>query len=432
MSDPRRATPRVDVVLADPRLVAAEERLGRGIVRGAVVAALDQVRAGRLPAEAAADAAVAALPGSASSLRRVVNATGVIVHTNLGRSALSAAAVAAVRDAAGYTDVEFDLASGVRAKRGAAVLAALRAAVPGAEAVHVVNNNAAALALTVFALAAGREVVVSRGELIEIGDGFRIPELLTSAGAVLREVGTTNRTRLADYAAAIGPDTALVLRLHPSNYRVTGFTAAPTLSELSTLDVPVVYDIGSGLLAPEPLLPDEPDAASALADGAALVTASADKLLGGPQAGLILGRADLVTAMARHPLARALRVDKLTLAALEATVTGPPPPTTVALRTPVTRLRERARRLAATLTDAGVDAEVVDTGSTVGGGGAPGVVLPSVALSVPTAYATLLRQGHPPVVGRVSAGRCLLDLRTVDPRDDDDLLTAILSAAKHS
>ena len=432
MSDPRRATPRVDVVLADPRLVAAEERLGRGIVRGAVVAALDQVRAGRLPAEAAADAAVAALPGSASSLRRVVNATGVIVHTNLGRSALSAAAVAAVRDAAGYTDVEFDLASGVRAKRGAAVLAALRAAVPGAEAVHVVNNNAAALALTVFALAAGREVVVSRGELIEIGDGFRIPELLTSAGAVLREVGTTNRTRLADYAAAIGPDTALVLRLHPSNYRVTGFTAAPTLSELSTLDVPVVYDIGSGLLAPEPLLPDEPDAASALADGAALVTASADKLLGGPQAGLILGRADLVTAMARHPLARALRVDKLTLAALEATVTGPPPPTIVALRTPVTRLRERARRLAATLTDAGVDAEVVDTGSTVGGGGAPGVVLPSVALSVPTAYATLLRQGHPPVVGRVSAGRCLLDLRTVDPRDDDDLLTAILSAAKQS
>ncbi len=432
MTDPRRATPRVDAVLADPRLVAAVERLGPTLVRAAVSRALDDVRSGRLPADAAADVAVAALPGSAATLRRVLNATGVIVHTNLGRSALSPAAVAAVSDAAGYTDVEFDLAAGVRARRGAEVLGALRAAVPGAEAVHVVNNNAAALALTVFALAAGREVVVSRGELIEIGDGFRIPELLTAAGAVLREVGTTNRTRLADYAAAIGPDTALVMRLHPSNYRVTGFTSAPSLAELSRLPVPVVYDIGSGLLAPEPLLPDEPDAASALAGGAALVTASADKLLGGPQAGLIFGRSDLVTQLARHPLARALRVDKLTLAALEATVRGPLPPTTVALRAPVTALRARAVRLAATLADAGVDVDVVDTGSTVGGGGAPGVVLPSVALSLPTAYASVLRAGDPPVVGRVSAGRCLLDLRTVDPHDDDDLLAAALSAAKQT
>ena len=432
MTDPRRATPRVDAVLADPRLVAAAERLGPGLVRAAVAEALDRVRSGRLPADAAADVAVAALPASASSLRPVLNATGVIVHTNLGRSALSPAAIAAVSDAAGYTDVEFDLATGVRAKRGTAVLGALRAAVPGAEAVHVVNNNAAALALTVFALAAGREVVVSRGELIEIGDGFRIPELLTAAGAVLREVGTTNRTRLADYAAAIGPETALVLRLHPSNYRVTGFTAAPTMAELSTLDVPVVYDIGSGLLAPEPLLPDEPDATSALAAGAALVTASADKLLGGPQAGLIFGRADLVTRMARHPLARALRVDKLTLAALEATVRGPQPPTTAALRTPVAALRERARRVATVLSDAGVDAEVVDSESTVGGGGAPGVVLPSVAVSLPAPYAAVLRQGDPPVVGRVSAGRCLLDLRTVDPGDDETLIVATLAAAKQS
>ncbi|GAA1885420.1 L-seryl-tRNA(Sec) selenium transferase [Asanoa iriomotensis] len=432
MSDPRRSTPRVDAVLADPRLVAAAERLGPVLVRAAVSRALDDVRSGRLPAEAAAEAAVAALPASASTLRRVLNATGVIVHTNLGRSALSPAAVAAVTDAAGYTDVEFDLAAGVRARRGAEVLGALRAAVPGAEAVHVVNNNAAALALIVFALAGGREVVISRGELIEIGDGFRIPDLLTAAGAVLREVGTTNRTRLADYAAAIGPETALVLRLHPSNYRVTGFTAAPTLAELVSLEVPVVYDIGSGLLAPEPLLPDEPDAASALAGGAALVTASADKLLGGPQAGLVFGRSDLVTRLARHPLARALRVDKLTLAALEATVRGPLPPTTAALRTPVTALRERARRLAAALADAGVDVEVVDTGSTVGGGGAPGVVLPSVALSLPTAYAALLRHGEPPVVGRVSAGRCLLDLRTVTPDDDEDLLTAVRTAAKQT
>ncbi|GIF74719.1 L-seryl-tRNA(Sec) selenium transferase [Asanoa siamensis] len=432
MTDPRRATPRVDAVLADPRLVAAVERLGPALVRAAVAGALDEVRSGRLPPHAAADVAVAALPAAASGLRRVLNATGVIVHTNLGRSALSPAAVAAVCAAAGYTDVEFDLAAGVRAKRGAEVLGALRAAVPGAEAVHVVNNNAAALALTVFALAAGREVVVSRGELIEIGDGFRIPELLTAAGAKLREVGTTNRTHLSDYAAAIGPETALVMRLHPSNYRVSGFTAAPSLADLVTLDVPVVYDIGSGLLAPEPLLPDEPDAASALAAGAALVTASADKLLGGPQAGLILGRADLVTRLARHPLARALRVDKLTLAALEATVRGPLPPTTAALRTPVTTLRERARRLAAALSGQGVDVEVVDSGSTVGGGGAPGVVLPSVALSLPTVYAALLRAGEPPVVGRVSAGRCLLDLRTIAAHDDEDLLTATLAAAKQS
>ncbi|GIF69651.1 L-seryl-tRNA(Sec) selenium transferase [Asanoa ishikariensis] len=432
MTDPRRATPRVDAVLADPRLIAAVERLGPALVRAAVSRALDEVRSGRLPAHAAADMAVAALPASAAALRRVLNATGVIVHTNLGRSALSPAAVAAVSDAAGYTDVEFDLAAGVRAKRGAEVLSALRAAVPGAEAVHVVNNNAAALALTVFALASGREVVVSRGELIEIGDGFRIPELLTAAGAVLREVGTTNRTRLSDYADAIGPNTALVMRLHPSNYRVTGFTSAPSLAELATLDVPVVYDIGSGLLSPEPLLPDEPDAASALAGGAAMVTASGDKLLGGPQAGLIFGRADLVTRLARHPLARALRVDKLTLAALEATVRGPLPPTTAALRASVTVLRERAERLAATLADAGVDVEVVDSGSTVGGGGAPGVVLPSVALSLPTAYAAVLRAGELPVVGRVSAGRCLLDLRTIAPHDDPDLLNAVLSAAKQT
>lgn len=419
MNDPRRNTPRADAVLADPRLRAAAVRLGRPLVHAAVNGALASVRAGELAPDAAADAAVAALPASPASLRRVINATGVIVHTNLGRAPLSTAAIAAVHDAAGHTDVEFDVDSGARGRRGASVLAALRAAVPGAEAVHVVNNNAAALALMVFALAPGREVVVSRGELIEIGDGFRLPDLLTAAGAVLREVGTTNRTTLDDYASAVGPQTALVLKLHPSNYTVRGFTSSVPIRDLSTLDRPVVYDIGSGLLGPEPLLPDEPDVASALAEGVALVTASGDKLLGGPQAGLVFGRADLVTRMARHPLARAVRVDKLTLAALEATVRGPLPPVTVALRAPVAGLRTRA---AAFVLD-GV--AVVDSAATVGGGGAPGVELPSVALSVPAEWARPLRLGDPAVVGRVANGRCLLDLRTVDPADDEALRAAL-------
>jgi L-seryl-tRNA(Ser) seleniumtransferase len=429
VTDPRRDTPRVDAVLADPRLAAAAGRLGRPLVRSVVASVLDRVRAGALPPSVAADAAVAAMPPSAASLRRVINATGVVVHTNLGRAPLSAAAVSAVILAAGNTDVEFDLASGSRARRGAGALDALRAAVPAAEAVHVVNNNAAALALTVFALAAGREVVVSRGELIEIGDGFRIPELLTAAGAVLREVGTTNRTRLADYAAAVGPATALVIRLHPSNYVISGFTSSVPVSALSRLGVPVVYDIGSGLLTPLPTLPDEPSVASALHDGAALVTASGDKLLGGPQAGLIFGRSSLVTALARHPLARALRVDKLTLAALEATVRGPEPPVIACLTTRVDALRARAGVLAAQLRDKGVDASVVDAVSTVGGGGAPGVSLPSVALALPAEFALWLRLGDPPVVGRVAEGRCLLDLRTVAVSEDNDLVSAVLASA---
>jgi L-seryl-tRNA(Ser) seleniumtransferase len=413
-------------VLADPRLRAAADRLGRPLVHAAVTDVLASVRAGALAPAAAADAAVAALPATAGSLRRVVNATGVIVHTNLGRAPLSTAAIAAIDRAAGNTDVEFDVDTGARARRGAAVLAALRAAVPGAEAVHVVNNNAAALALVVFALASGREVLVSRGELIEIGDGFRLPDLLTAAGAVLREVGTTNRTSLADYTEAIGPQTALVMKLHPSNFTVHGFTSVVPVAALSTLDVPLMYDIGSGLLGPEPLLPAEPDVASALADGAALVTASGDKLLGGPQAGLVFGRADLVTRMARHPLARALRVDKLTLAALEATVRGPEPPVTVALRASVASLRTRAAAVAA---EVGGDVSVVDAVATVGGGGASGVELPSVALSVPAGWARPLRLGDPAVVGRVAYGRCLLDLRTVDPADDESLAAALNTVA---
>ncbi len=330
MSDPRRRVPGTDTLLADPRLVAAQRVLGRELVKSVITAAQRRARAGEITPEQVAEHAVAALPATASSLRPVINATGVVVHTNLGRAPLSRAALDAVVAAGGATDVEFDLATGRRARRGRGALAALAGAVPTAGGVHVVNNNAAALLLTAMTLAPGKEIVLSRGELVEIGDGFRIPELLESTGSRLREVGTTNRTSLRDYAEALGPQTGFVLKVHPSNFHVTGFTSAVDVAtlapELRGLGVPLVVDIGSGLLSPHPVLPDEPDAASTLADGADLVTASGDKLLGGPQAGLLFGRAELIERIRRHPAARALRVDKLTLAALEATLLGPPRP----------------------------------------------------------------------------------------------------------
>jgi L-seryl-tRNA(Ser) seleniumtransferase len=434
--DVRRLTPRTDSVLADPRLAEAGRRLGRAIVLAAVRRAQDLARAGEIEPGAVADAAVAGLPPLAASLTPVINATGVLLHTNLGRAPLSAAARAAVQAAAGCTDLEFDLASGLRGRRGRGMVAALAAAAPAAEAVHVVNNNAAALVLAATALAAGREIIVSRGELIEIGDGFRLPDLIESTGARIREVGTTNRTTAADYAAAVGPQTAFVLKVHPSNYRIEGFTASAAIADLAGLAVPVVGDIGSGLLRPHPLLPDEPDATSWLDAGAALVTASGDKLLGGPQAGLLLGRADLITRLARHPLARALRVDKLTVAALEATLTGPPPPVTQALDADPRQLGARATALAAGLAAASIDARVQDSPAAVGGGGAPGLALASAAVSLPAGLAAPLRAGEqvrrgrmPAVVGRIEEGRLLLDLRAVDPAEDELLQAAVLAAA---
>ncbi|GHE43818.1 L-seryl-tRNA(Sec) selenium transferase [Streptosporangium violaceochromogenes] len=427
--DPRRHVPRTDTVLADPRLVAAAGRLGRATVKEAVARAQSRVREGVLGPEEVADAAVAALPPYAASLRPVLNMTGVLVHTNLGRAPLSPAAVEAAVAAAGYTDVEFDLEAGVRARRGRGVVCALTRAVPAAGDAHVVNNNAAALVLAATALAAGREIVISRGELVEIGDGFRIPDLLVSTGASLREVGTTNRTSRTDYAAAVGPRTGFVLKVHPSNFRIEGFTGSVGVAALTGLGVPVVADIGSGLLAREPLLPGEPDAATTLAAGADLVTASGDKLLGGPQAGLLLGRRDLVERCRRHPLARALRVDKLTLAALEATLRGPECPLHRALRADPVALRERAEALARELAAAGADARAVPAEATVGGGGAPGTRLPSAAVSLPGALAAPLRMGDPPVVGRIEGGRLLLDVRTVPAERDGDVLRAVLRAA---
>ncbi len=428
-ADPRRRVPRTDLVLADPRLVAAAERLGRAPVKAAVVTAQQRARAGEIDPGEVAAAAVAALPGTAGGLRPVLNATGVVLHTNLGRAALSGAARDAVVAATGHTDVELDLGTGRRARRGRTALGALAAAVPDAGGVHVVNNGAAALVLTATALAAGREIVVSRGELVEIGDGFRLPDLLESTGARLREVGTTNRTSLADYTDAVGPATGFVLKVHPSNFVVRGFTSAVDVAGLAGLGVPVVADIGSGLLAPDPLLPAEPDAATTLRDGADLVIASGDKLLGGPQAGLLLGDAALVERLRRHPLARALRVDKLTLAALQATLTGPETPTWQALRADPDALRERTERALAPIRAAGVEAGLVPAAAVVGGGGAPEVELASWALSLPETYAAPLRLGDPPVVGRVERGRLLLDLRCVPAGRDPAVVAAVLAVA---
>ena len=426
--DPRRLIPRTNDLLALPVVLEASTRMSAQVIRGLVRDIQDQARRGELPpAEVvpALEAAVAA--HQATRHRPVLNATGVIVHTNLGRAPLSAGAVEAVVAASGYVDVELDLASGGRSRRGAGARAALLLACPAAEDALVVNNGAAALVLATTALASGREVVVSRGEFVEIGAGFRLSDLIESTGARLREVGTTNRTHLRDYENALGPDTGCVLKVHPSNFRVEGFTTSVALEELSPVTkanaVPLVADLGSGLLAPDPHLPDEPDVASALAGGADVVIASGDKLLGGPQAGLLLGRKEIIERLARHPLARAVRADKLALAALEATLAGGPPPVVQALHADVGQLRRRTDKLAHAL---GVP--VVAHDGRVGGGGAPGVPLPGWALKLPENLAVHLRTGNPAVLPRVHDGACLIDLRCVPAADDQRILAAVQQA----
>lgn len=427
--DARRQVPRTDDMLADPRLADACIRLGRSLVKQAVAGVQDQVRAGKLSATEAIEETVRSLPATATTLRPVLNATGIVVHTNLGRAPLSAAAVAALVAASGTTDVELDLRTGRRGRRGQGAIDALCDAVPAAQAAHVVNNGAAAVALAATALARGKEIIVARGELVEIGDGFRIPDLLVCTGARLREVGTTNRVSIEDYAAAVGPDTGFVLKVHPSNFVVRGFTSSVEVEQLARLPVPVIADLGSGLLVPHPAVPGEPDAQSALAAGAALVTASGDKLLGGPQAGLILGRLEVVERLRRHPLARALRVDKLTLAALEATVRGPRPPVLRALEAELTQLRDRAHRLAKRLQYNGIPALAVESVARVGGGGAPDTTLASAAVSLPDDYAAALRTGDQPVLARIERDRCLLDLRALDPGEDEALYLAVVAAS---
>jgi L-seryl-tRNA(Ser) seleniumtransferase len=432
-TDPRRAIPRTDVLLRDPLLLEAVRRLGHAVVKRAVVAAQQRARDGEIAPEDVAAAAAAQVDEHGrhlTTLRPVLNATGVVLHTNIGRAPLTPAAREAMLLASGYVDVEFDLGSGARSRRGRGTLDALLERVPAAAAALVVGNGAAALVLATTALAAGREVIVSRGEMVEIGDGFRLPDLIASTGARLREVGTTNRTTLRDYADAVGPDTAAILKIHPSNFRIEGFTSAATVAELAALAreeaLPLVVDIGSGLLAPDPLLPEEPDATKVMASGATLVTSSGDKLLGGPQAGIVLGAEDTVTRLRRPPLARALRVDKTTLAALEPTLRGGPTLTHDYLHADPTVLRARAESLAASLPPH-LAAHVVPSAGMVGGGGAPGLTLPGWAVSLPEAYAAALRRAEPAVIARVESGRCLVDLRCVPSDSDDDIAAAIRS-----
>ena len=380
---------------------------------------------GDLPAQLQAELSAARVP----RLRRVINATGVIVHTNLGRAPLAEAALDRVREIGrGYSNLEYDVAAGGRGSRQDHVAGILRR-LTGAEAALVVNNNAAAVMLALAALAEGREVLVSRGELIEIGDGFRIPDVLERSGARLREVGTTNRTRAADYETAIGPETAVLLRVHQSNFRVVGFTAQPSLRELGDVarrhGLPLVDDLGSGALID---IGDEPTARASLAAGADLVCFSGDKLLGGPQAGIIVGRADLVEKLRRHPLQRALRADKLTLAALEGTLTlaidAPDEiPVLRMLRETPEAVRTRAAHLAKL-----VGGEVEETVARAGGGSLPLTELPSFACAVEEELAVKLRAGNPPVIAVVRDGRTLLDCRTLTNAEADEVAAAVEAA----
>jgi len=386
----------------------------------------EEIRAGGRPGDLAERLHEEIDSARAPHLRRVVNATGVIVHTNLGRAPLAEAALDRIRDIArGYSNLEYDVAAGGRGSRQDHVTTMLRR-LTGAEAGLVVNNNAAAVMLALAALAEGRDVLVSRGELIEIGDGFRIPDVLERSGARLREVGTTNRTRASDYEAAIGPDTAVLLRVHQSNFRIVGFTEQPGLEDLAQVarrnELVLVDDLGSGALVD---VGDEPTARWSLAAGADLVCFSGDKLLGGPQAGIVVGRADLVEKLRRHPLQRALRADKLTLAALEATlavaIDAPEQiPVVRMLRESPETVRARATRLAEL-----VDGEVEETVARAGGGALPLTELPSFACAVGEELAAKLRACDPPMIALVRDGRTLLDCRTLADDEIEEVAEAI-------
>ena len=426
-----RDLPSVDELLRDERLEAEPHELALAAARKVLDEARDQIRAGGDPGPLVDRVAAELAQARRPSLRRVLNATGVLVHTNLGRAPLADAALARVAEVgAGYSNLEYDLALGERGSRQDH-LAGLLGRLTGAGAALVVNNNAAAVLLALAALAEGREVVVSRGELVEIGDGFRIPEVLERSGARLVEVGTTNRTRAVDYERAIGPETALLLRVHQSNFRVVGFSEQPRLKELAAIahahELPLVDDLGSGALA---RFGDEPTPAESLRAGADLVCFSGDKLLGGPQAGVVVGRSDLVERLRRHPLQRALRADKLTLAALEGTlqlaldpVTRDQLPVLRMLHEPVETVRARAERLARL-----VGGEVEETVARVGGGALPLTELQSAACAVEESLAESLRRGDVPVVALVRDGRTLLDCRTLTDAEVDEVAAAILAA----
>jgi L-seryl-tRNA(Ser) seleniumtransferase len=419
-----------DLPSVDELVRGSDDPLAVEAARTVLARAREQIRAGESPGDLPELLRDELASVRAPRLQRVINATGVIVHTNLGRAPLADAALEQVVAAAGgYSNLEYDIAAGGRGSRQTHV-ADLLQRLTGAEAALVVNNNAAAVMLALAALAEGREVIVSRGELIEIGDGFRIPEVLARSGARLREVGTTNRTRASDYEQAIGPETAMLLRVHQSNFRVVGFTEQPRLEELAHVarehELVLVDDLGSGALID---VGDEPTARASLAAGANLVCFSGDKLLGGPQAGVVVGRAELVERLRRHPLQRALRADKLTLAALEGTLrlaldTPDAIPVLRMLREAPERVRARAERLAQL-----VDGEVEETVARAGGGALPLTELPSYACAVDESLAEPLRASRPPVIGIVRDGRLLLDCRTLT-EEETDLVAAAIEAVR--
>ena len=408
-----------------------EDPLAVEAARAVLELAREEIRAGAESGDLRTRVAEALAAARRPSLRRVLNATGVLVHTNLGRAPLAPAALERVAEVGGgYSNLEYDLADGARGSRQDHLAAALRR-LTGAESALVVNNNAAAVLLALAALAEGREVLVSRGELIEIGDGFRIPDVLQRSGARLVEVGTTNRTRAADYERAVGPETALLLRVHQSNFRVVGFSEQPRVAELAALasrhGLPLVDDLGSGALLE---IEGEPTPAASLAAGADLVCFSGDKLLGGPQAGIVAGRADLVERLRRHPLQRALRADKLSLAALEGTLAlyldrPDEIPVLRMLREPPAAVLARAERLAAA-----VGGEVEETVARVGGGALPVAELSSHACAVEVELAAALRAGEPPVVALVRDGRTLLDCRTLSDAEADEVAVAVAAARR--
>jgi L-seryl-tRNA(Ser) seleniumtransferase len=453
-----RVIPSIEQLRQRPAVAALEARYGRALVVDALRAEAGALRDrltsgsdGPATLDQAAQRIETALADrlttlGGTSLQRVINATGVIIHTNLGRAPLAADAAARVTAlATGYTNLEFDLDRGARGRRDVHA-ERLLCRLTGAEAAVIVNNNAAATMLMLAALSAGREVLISRGELVEIGGGFRVPDVMAQSGAVLREVGTTNRTRAADYAAAISDKTGLILRVHPSNFQIVGFTERPALDELVALgrrfNVPVVEDLGSGYLARAsgmPLLPEEPSPEASLAAGADVVCFSGDKLLGGPQAGILVGRGDALTRIRRHPLMRALRADKMTYAALEATLeayaTGRAAtsiPVVAMIAATRDEIAARARRLADALNKTGWTARVIDGHSTIGGGSAPGSRLPTALVELARQgigaddLASRLRGLDPPIVARIENDRLVLDLRTV-LSEDEPILTQLLT-----
>jgi L-seryl-tRNA(Ser) seleniumtransferase len=428
--NPLRELPSVDRLLAHEALRDEVERHGHALVltaaRAALTRAREEIRAGYEPGDIVSRVMYELDARMRPGLRRVLNATGVVIHTNLGRAPLAAAALERVCEtAAGYSNLEYDLEAGARGSRQDHVAAALRE-LTGAEGALVVNNNAAAVLLALAALAEGREVLVSRGELVEIGDGFRIPDVLSRSGAQLVEVGTTNRTRLADYERAVTERTAVLLRVHQSNFRIVGFTELPRVRDLARLaerhGLVLVDDLGSGALVP---LGDEPTARATIDDGAHVVTFSGDKLLGGPQAGIAVGQAGLLERMRRHPLQRALRADKLTLAALEATLAAYRAesrdlPVLRMLDEPAETVRVRAERLAE-LTGGAVEKTVARSG----GGALPTAEFPSYACALEVGLFEPLRRAEPPVIGIVRDDRLLLDCRTLSDAEIEEAAEAV-------